>query len=274
MKKLRRSERLVDLTQQFLNKPNTLISLTYFSERYQSAKSSISEDIDIINDLFLNEGIGELVTVVGAAGGIKYVPDISKKEALDNIMSISKELSNGERLLLGQYLYMVDILGNPVWVRQIGRIFASAFINQEIDAIVTVETKGIPLAYSTASFLNVPVLVVNKNSKITEGSVVTINYVSGSTGRIQTMSLAKRALKLNARVLIIDDLMKAGGTINGIINLLKEFNANIKGIGVLVEVNGVEEKLVNEYVSLLRLLEVNEKENRVKVALGSYFDSN
>lgn len=274
MKKLRRSERLVDLTQQFLNKPNTLISLTYFSERYQSAKSSISEDIDIINDLFLNEGIGELVTVVGAAGGIKYVPDISKKEALDNIMSISKELSNGERLLLGQYLYMVDILGNPVWVRQIGRIFASAFINQEIDAIVTVETKGIPLAYSTASFLNVPVLVVNKNSKITEGSVVTINYVSGSTGRIQTMSLAKRALKLNARVLIIDDLMKAGGTINGIINLLKEFNANIKGIGVLVEVNGVEEKLVNEYVSLLRLLEVNEKENRVKVALGNYFDSN
>lgn len=274
MRKLKRSERLVDLTQQFLNKPNTLISLTYFAERYQSAKSSISEDIDIINELFTNEGIGELVTIVGAAGGIKYVPGISKIEAIDSIVSINNELSNGERLLLGQYLYMVDILGNPLWVRQIGRIFASAFIKQEIDAIVTVETKGISLAYSTASFLNVPVLVVNKNSKITEGSVVTINYVSGSTGRIQTMSLAKRALKLNANVLIIDDLMKAGGTINGIINLLKEFDANIKGIGVLVEVDGVEEKLVNEYVSLLRLIEVNEKENRVKVALGNYFESN
>ncbi|MGD9677793.1 MAG: pur operon repressor [Vulcanibacillus sp.] len=273
MNKLKRNERLIDLTQQFLNKPFTLISLNYFSKRYQAAKSSISEDIDIINELFMNEGIGELVSIVGATGGIKYVPNISRQEAIETIESISKELSNGERLLLGQFLYMVDILGNPLWVKQIGRIFASEFIKEDIDAIVTIETKGIPLAYSTASFLNVPVLVVSKNSKIAEGSVVTINYISGSTGRIQTMSLAKRSLKTNANVLIIDDLMKAGGTINGVINLLKEFNANIKGIGVFIEVDGVEEKLFNQYVSLLRLIEVNEKEKRVKVELGNYFEN-
>lgn len=271
MKKIRRSERLIDLTQFFLNKPHSLISLTYFAERYQSAKSSISEDIDIINELFMTEGIGQLITVVGATGGVKYIPNISKREALECINSISKELSNGERLLSGGYIYMVDILGTPLWIRQIGRIFASAFKDYQLDAIVTVETKGISLAYSTASFLNVPVLVVNKNSKIAEGSVVTINYVSGSNKRIQKMSLAKRSLKVNSNVLIIDDLMKAGGTINGIINLLKEFNANIKGIGVFVEVDGIQERLVNEYVSLIRLVEVNERENKVKVALGNYF---
>jgi len=87
------------------------------------------------------------------------------------------------------------------------------------------------------------------------------------------MSLAKRSLKSNANVLIIDDLMKAGGTINGVVNLLKEFNAKIKGIGVFIEVDGVEEKLFNQYVSLLRLIEVNEKENRVKVELGNYFEN-
>lgn len=159
---------------------------------------------------------------------------------------------------------MLDILGNPKLTNEIGKIFATVFKNQDIDTIVTIETKGISLAYATARLLNVPVVVVNKNSKITEGSVVTINYVSGSTKRIQTMSLAKRALKENANVLIIDDLMKAGGTIRGIINLLDEFKVNVKGIGVFAEVDDPHERLVNEYVSLVRIVEANEKKERLQ----------
>ena len=46
--KLKRSERLIDMTQRLLDNPHTLISLTTFTALYQSAKSSISEDIAII----------------------------------------------------------------------------------------------------------------------------------------------------------------------------------------------------------------------------------
>jgi len=38
--KVRRSERLVDMTQYLLDHPHELISLTSFAERYESAKSS------------------------------------------------------------------------------------------------------------------------------------------------------------------------------------------------------------------------------------------
>ncbi|MDI5790728.1 phosphoribosyltransferase family protein [Bacillus licheniformis] len=64
--------------------------------------------------------------------------------------------------------------------------------------------------------------------------------------------------------LIIDDFMKAGGTINGMINLLDEFNAHVAGIGVLVEAQGVKERLVDEYMSLLTLSEIDMKEKRWK----------
>ena len=136
---------------------------------------------------------------------------------------------------------------------------------------MTVETKGIPIAYAAASYLNIPVVVVRRDSKVTEGSVVTINYVSGSTKRIQTMSLARRALQEGSNVLIIDDFMKAGGTVKGMIDLLQEFKANLKGIGVFVEVDGAQNRLVEEYVSLARLVEVDEKFKNVKVELGNYF---
>ncbi len=272
MKKLRRSSRIVDLTQYFLNHPQELIPLTFFSNRYQSAKSSISEDIDIIHEMFMEEGIGKLVTVAGAAGGVKYIPSISKEVAKAEMMEICDTLSSEERLLTGGYIYMSDIIGDPGILKQVGKMFASAFRDIGIDTIVTVETKGIPLAYATASYLNVPVVIVRSDSKVTEGSVVTINYISGSTKRIQTMSLAKRSIKEGANVLIIDDFMKAGGTVKGMIDLLKEFNTNLKGIGVFVESKGLNERLVENFVSLARLEEVNEKEKQLKVTLGNFFD--
>ena len=56
---------------------------------------------------------------------------------------------------------------------------------------MTVATKGIPIAYAVASHLNVPVVIVRRDNKVTEGSTVSINYVSGSSKRIQTMVLIK-----------------------------------------------------------------------------------
>ena len=54
--KVRRSERLVDMTQYLLNHPHELISLTSFAERYESAKCSISEDLGIIKKTFKERG--------------------------------------------------------------------------------------------------------------------------------------------------------------------------------------------------------------------------
>lgn len=67
MKKLRRSARLVDMTQHLLAEPHKLIPLTVFAEQYGAAKSSISEDLSIIKEAFESQGVGVLTTVAGAA---------------------------------------------------------------------------------------------------------------------------------------------------------------------------------------------------------------
>ncbi|MCD7036641.1 pur operon repressor [Metabacillus sp. GX 13764] len=270
--KLRRSGRLVDMTHYLLAHPHTLVSLTYFADRYQSAKSSISEDLTIIKQTFEEQGTGSLLTVPGAAGGVKYIPGIKEKEAKDTIKELCALIAKPERVLPGGYLYLTDILGSPHLVSKIGRLFAAVFANRKIDVVMTVATKGIPLAYAAARELNVPVVIVRKDSKVTEGSTVSINYVSGSSKRIQTMLLAKRSLEVGSNVLIIDDFMKAGGTINGMISLLEEFDAKVAGIGVLVETEGVEERLVDEYISLVKLTEVDIREKQIDLTEGNYFD--
>ncbi|MFX3624209.1 MAG: pur operon repressor [Ectobacillus sp.] len=268
--KIRRSTRLVDMTYYLLQNPRRLVSLTFFADRYKSAKSSISEDLVIIKQTFEQQGVGTLQTIPGAAGGVKYIPYMSHEEADELIAELIRNLSDSNRLLPGGYLYMTDLLSNPRFINGAGRLLASLFAQKEIDVVMTVATKGIPLAYAAANYLDVPVVIARKDSKVTEGPTVSINYVSGSSKRIQTMTLAKKSLKEGANVLIVDDFMKAGGTIQGMISMLEEFKANVVGIGVLVESVDIEERLIEEYVSLIRLSEVNVKDKVIKLEKGSY----
>jgi purine operon repressor len=272
--KFKRSERLIDMTHYLAERPHQLVPLTFFSERYGSAKSSISEDLTIVKETFEGRGIGIVQTVPGAAGGVKYIPKVNSGEAEEVIEELCQHMESSDRLLPGGYLFMTDLLGNPLLMKKVGKLLASAFAEKEIDVIMTVATKGIPIANAIASYLNVPVVIVRRDSRVTEGSTVSINYVSGSSKRIQSMVLSKRSLKEGSKVLVVDDFMKAGGTVNGMKNLLEEFSATLTGIGVLVESENAEERLVDDYVSLLKLSDVNEKNKQISLKEGNYFQSN
>lgn len=269
--KWKRSERLVDMTRHLLEYPHELIPLTFFSERYQAAKSSISEDLTIVKETFEEKGTGKLITVSGAAGGVKFIPKMSDSAVREVISTLMGEIGHSDRLLPGGYLFMTDLLGNPRIMDRVGKVFASAFADTEIDVIMTVATKGIPIAHAIARHLNVPVVIVRRDSKVTEGSTVSINYVSGSNRRIQTMVLSKRSMRSGLKVLITDDFMKAGGTILGMKSLLEEFGCELAGIAVLVESDHAEEVLVDNYLSLVKLQAVNEKRRTIELEEGNYF---
>ena len=68
--KLRRSDRMVVISNYLINNPYKLTSLNTFAEKYESAKSSISEDIVIIKRAFEEIEIGHIQTVTGAGGGL------------------------------------------------------------------------------------------------------------------------------------------------------------------------------------------------------------
>ncbi len=270
--KVKRSERLIDMTHYLMEHPRELVPLTFFADRFQSAKSSISEDLGIVNESFKLRGVGTLQTVSGAAGGVKYIPGIKRKQAEELIDTLREHVSHSDRLLPGGYLYLTDILGDIHLMNYIGKLFAAAFADQDIDVIMTVATKGIGIAHAAARYLGVPVVVVRRDSKVTEGSTVSINYVSGSSKRIQTMLLSKRSLAQGSRVLIVDDFMRAGGTAAGMKSLLDEFSATVAGIGIFIESEYGEEHLVDDYISLLKLAGVGEKDKTIRVTTGNYFD--
>ncbi len=270
--KTRRSDRLIDMTRYFMERPHTLVSLTFFAERYESAKSSISEDLAIIKRTVKLRGIGILETIPGATGGAIFIPSIDEDEARAFIEDMTEQLSHQDRLLPGGYVYSSDLLGRPDVLRYVGRVIARQYIDKQIDAVMTVATKGVPIAQSVASYLNVPFVIVRRDSKITEGSTVSVNYVSGSSERIEKMELSKRSLKRGSHVLVVDDFMKGGGTVNGMKSMIEEFESELVGITVFAEGAFDGRRMVEDYTSLLKVDSVNTIDKTIHVSPGNYLE--
>ena len=146
-----------------------------------------------------------------------------------------------------------------------GKIFATQFSGRDIDYVITVETKGIPLAFTTARYLNAPLAIARHHTEAADGASVNINYVSGSSRAMQTMVLPLRSLKRNSRLLFIDDFMKGGGTAKGILEMAREFGCEVAGTGVLIQTREPAKKLVDGYYSVLTLNGVNEEEKTIDI---------
>ena len=251
MKKYSRNSRISAITKTLIENPNKLISLNSFSEDLNAAKSTISEDVLVIRKILEEFQIGTIESISGASGGIKYVAGVSREDEIIFKQNIADKLKDASRVVPGNFIYLTDMMLNPEVIFKAGKILSSKFKDLKPDYIITVETKGIPLAYEVARFMGIPLVVARKNSRVTEGTSITISYLSGTSGRMSNMGLAKKSLKGNSKCLFIDDFLRVGGTVKGISNLLKEFDSELIGIGVLVDNKEVAKNLPLKHISLV-----------------------
>ncbi len=244
---MKRAQRACVITQILTENPNKDFPLGYFAEKFGCAKSSISEDLQIVREAAESTGLGYVETTSGARGGVRYVPYISSELAAPQLIKFSQELADPDRVLGSGFIYTTDLMSDPAFVTLAGRIFARHFAATDADMVVTVETKGIGVAMETARLLDMPLVVIRREAKVSEGSTISINYFSGSADRIQKMSLSKRAVKPGSKAIIIDDFMRGGGSVKGMEDMLREFEAKTAGVGVVIVAGHGEVKKIGNY---------------------------
>ena len=254
MDKIKRNERLGAMTRILLDTPNRIHTLNEFCAMFGAAKSTVSEDIDLVSASFDRFDLGRIETVAGAAGGVRYraMPSLEKVSRV--LGGLAERLSEPGRMLPGGFLYTSDITSEGSTAQAAGEILAAQYYDSKPDFVLTMETKGIPIALMTARMLDVPLVIARRDSRAYEGSAVKINYIAGGAGeRIETMALARRAVQPGQRALIIDDFMKGGGTLKGMVDLMREFLAEVVGVGVMISTARPEVKRLEGVKSLLVL---------------------
>lgn len=246
-----RQKRLVALTRLITEDPGALASLTELSRRLNVAKSTLSEDLLLLKESLVSFGLGDIDTHVGASGGVTFRPSLDGDRIRKHLQVFIRELTNPDRLTPDGFLYVTDLLFSPRRMHDMGLLLAERFRPLRVDYVATVETRGIPLALAAARELMVDMVLLRRDNRLSEGASLSINYLSGSSRRVQSMSLARRAPVRGGRILFVDDFMQAGGTARAAQDLLGDFGAQVVGVGVLVATREPTHKLVEEYSAIL-----------------------
>ena len=150
---------------------------------------------------------------------------------------------------------ITTLLQNPVHFKQVIDEMTNPWIDQKIDAVLSIESRGFIMAGAIAYKLGAAFIPFRKPDKL-PGETYKISYTLeyGST----EMHVHRDALDNHKDLLIIDDLLATGGTALAAIDLVNMFkNKNIVGAGFIINLPNLkgDQKLIDRGISIHSLME-------------------
>ena len=154
--------------------------------------------------------------------------DMLKKRILQD----GKNLGNGILKVDNFINHQVD----PAMMDACGEEFARLFAGVGATRILTAEISGIAPALMTARHMGLPVVYARKSKPITMPDQVYLTIAPSHTkGRMVELIVSPEYLGRGERVIIIDDFLATGATIQGLVRLAHAAGAELVGIGTLIE---------------------------------------
>ncbi|CCX37036.1 xanthine phosphoribosyltransferase [Clostridium sp. CAG:1013] len=119
---------------------------------------------------------------------------------------------------------------------EIGGEFYRIFQNDGINKILTIEASGIAIACMTAKHFHVPVVFAKKaKSRNLDGDVFTSTVHSYTYDRDYDITLSKKFLGPQDKVLIVDDFLANGKAMRGLLDVCGQAGCSVGGIGICIE---------------------------------------
>ena len=155
---------------------------------------------------------------------MNYLEDRIKQEGKvigDNILKVGSFLN-----------HQVD----PKLMEQIGKDFAEHYRDYGITKVFTIESSGIAPAVFAARELDLPMVILKKsNSKTLNDNIYHTRVHSFTKNDDYELVVSKDYINEDDKILIIDDFLAEGEAAFGAIRLVLEGNANVVGVGIVIE---------------------------------------
>lgn len=125
---------------------------------------------------------------------------------------------------------------NSKLMNEIGLDFANHFKYDKITKVFTIESSGIAPAVMTSYELNVPMVILKKQtSSILDDDIYQTPITSFTKNITYNLTLSKNYISENDNILIIDDFLANGEAAKGAIRLIEGAGAKVCGIGIVIE---------------------------------------
>jgi adenine/guanine phosphoribosyltransferase-like PRPP-binding protein len=135
----------------------------------------------------------------------------------------------------GVRIAVFNMLGDTYVVKAAAAALAEQLKDIRADVLVTAEAKSIPLIYEMSALMGLPYVVLRKAYKSYMGQAISAETVSITTGAPQTLYLDEKdqALIAGKNVIVVDDVISTGSTLNGMEKLVLKANGRVAQIAAV-----------------------------------------
>jgi adenine phosphoribosyltransferase len=135
----------------------------------------------------------------------------------------------------GVRIAIFNMLGDTHIVKAAAAVLAERLAATPADVLVTAEAKSIPLIYEMSALMGLPYVVLRKAYKPYMGQAINAETLSITTGKPQTLYLDEkdRGRVRGRRVILVDDVISTGSTLEGMQNVMAAAEAEVVSIAAV-----------------------------------------
>jgi adenine phosphoribosyltransferase len=127
---------------------------------------------------------------------------------------------------------ITTLLKDPAAYRESIDLLTAPYRERKVDIVVGMESRGFIFSAPMAYQLRAGFVPVRKLGKLPAETVSVEYALEYGTN---TLEVHKDAIVPGQKVLIVDDLLATGGTVNGTIDLVRRLGGDVVGLAFLVE---------------------------------------
>ncbi|MEE9574146.1 MAG: orotate phosphoribosyltransferase [Candidatus Neomarinimicrobiota bacterium] len=142
------------------------------------------------------------------------------------------------------YFQCAKVLQYPEYLTLFGRIIADHFKDDKIDAVISPAIGGIVIGTEVGRQLGVKTIFTERKDGI--------------------MKLRRGfEIEKGERILVVEDVLTTGGSINEVIEIVKENEGKVSGVGVVVDRSGGNVELHKNQVAVLKHRTISYTESEI-----------
>jgi len=156
-------------------------------------------------------------------------------------MKLLKERIIKDGIVKGKDILKVDnFLNHQIDIElfnEMGKEFKNRFKDNKVNKILTVEASGIGLACIIAQhFHNVPVVFAKKHEALNlDSDTYESEVYSFTKNKSYKIRTSKKYISKEDKILIIDDFLANGNAAKGLIDIVRQGEAEVVGVGIAIE---------------------------------------
>jgi adenine phosphoribosyltransferase len=170
-------------------------------------------------------------------------------EKLMEITNIKDQLKRRISFDEEGYFDNTPLVSEITWLKLMSNYALEKFAGRRVTKVLTAAVDGIPVSTLVSNLLEVDLLVAKNTKEVGINDFVEETYIPKGSAIRQSLYVPRSAIKKRDSVLIIDDVVRTGETVQALVDLVTNQRADIAGIYVLVTVGEEWKDYLKECIS-------------------------